>query len=247
MSKQINIDPLSVIPVSLQCTIGPIPFVGTGFIVVHQNSNYLITNWHMVTGRDPNTNQPLSSTGAADPTSLEIWFHSNTGLGNWILKTELLIDSNTGDKQWLEHPTGSAVDVIALKLTNYPDVILYPLDRNLANTDLIISPSESISIIGFPLGLAAAGKFPIWKTGHVASDIDLDYNNKQIFLIDATTKSGMSGSPVIARRTGFAKTSKGQQIGGNATRFLGIYSGRIQDQSDVGMVWKPETLDAILP
>ena len=112
---------------------------------------------------------------------------------------------------------------------------------------MIVSPSEAVSIIGFPFGLASSGKFPIWKTGHIASDIDLNYKDKPVFLIDATTKPGMSGSPVIARRNGFSQTSKGQRVGGTTERFLGVYSGRIQDNSDVGMVWKPETIDEILP
>lgn len=246
MPINIRIDPLSVVPLSLECRIGSILFSGTGFIVVHNSVNYLITNWHIVTCRDPNTGQPLSNTGAADPTILDIWFHVSGKLGSWVLKTENLFDS-VGNKRWIEHPNGQQVDVVALPISNYSDVSIYPLDRNLASTDLILFPSEPVSIVGFPLGLASAGKFPIWKTGHIASDIDLDYNGKPVFLIDATTKSGMSGSPVIARRTGFIITSRGNNIGGQETRFLGIYSGRIQDQSDIGMVWKPMIIDAILP
>lgn len=246
MIKNIQIDPLSVVPLSVECTIGQSSFSGTGFIVTHNSINYLITNWHMVTGRNPDTGQPISKTGAADPTTLNIWFHTAGQLGSWVLKTENLLDPKTGDKKWIEHPNGRQVDVVALPISNYTDISIYPFDRNLASTDLILFPSEPVSIVGFPLGLASAGKFPIWKTGHIASDIDLDYNQKPVFLIDATTKSGMSGSPVIARRTGFIITSKGNNIGGQATRFLGVYSGRIQDQSDVGMVWKPEVINAIL-
>lgn len=249
MSKTIGIDPLSAVPVSLQITIGPLPFTGSGFILVHKSVNYLITNWHMVTGRHPDTNQPISNTGAADPSALGIWLHASSGLGNWVLKTEYLIDPSTGNRRWIEHPNGRQVDVVALPLSSYPDITMYPLDQNLANTDLIISPSEPVSIIGFPLGLVSVGKFPIWKTGHIASDIDLDYGGRQVFLIDATTKSGMSGSPVIARRTGYihTSTSSSVQLGGSVTRFLGIYSGRIHDQSDVGMVWKPGVLNELLP
>ncbi len=102
-------------------------------------------------------------------------------------------------------------------------------------------------VIGFPLGLAAAGKLPIWKTGHVASDIDINYDGKPIFLIDATTKPGMSGSPVVALVKGLRRTSTGWNLGGGEfIRFLGIYSGRIGD-SEIGRVWKPEVLDEILP
>ena len=31
-------------------------------------------------------------------------------------------------------------------------------------------------------------------------------------------------------------------FGGPASRFLGIYSGRINDQSDLGLVWKATAL-----
>jgi hypothetical protein len=95
--------------------------------------------------------------------------------------------------------------------------------------------------------LTSGGKFPIWKTGHVASDIDLDWDNKPAFLIDATTKSGMSGSPVIAKRVSIYQTSNGNTIG-NAVKFLGVYSGReISDQGiEVGFVWKPRTITEIL-
>jgi V8-like Glu-specific endopeptidase len=247
MGKQILIDPLSAVALSLQCTLGTVPFTGTGFVVQKNGQKYLITNWHMLTGRHPETGQPLSPTGAADPTSIGIWHHDANQLGAWNLKTEALIDPNDGQKKWLEHPSGHHIDVVALPITVQSDVKVYPLDLNLSNTDLIVMPSDPVSIVGFPLGMASAGKFPIWKTGHVASEIDLDYANKPVFLIDATTKSGMSGSPVIAKRSGFVRTSKGWNMGVEASRFLGVYSGRIQDQSDVGMVWKPEVVQQILP
>jgi hypothetical protein len=68
-----------------------------------------------------------------------------------------------------------------------------------------------------------------------------------MFIIDATTKPGMSGSPVVARRIGMYQSSQAVNMGGSATRFLGVYSGRIHEQADIGMVWKPEVITAIIP
>lgn len=124
---------------------------------------------------------------------------------------------------------------------------IYPLDLASGVFDMIVSPSEPVSIVGFPLGLASAGKFPIWKTGHVASDLDLDYEGKPLFLIDATTKPAMSGSPVIARRIGSYRSTAGLNLGADAVRFLGVYSGRVNENIDasIGYVWKPHVIDDI--
>jgi len=247
MTNAIGIDPLSGVSLSLECSCqGANIHSGTGFVVSYDGLNYLITNWHVVTGRNPYTDQAFSNRGVPD--TIGIWYHSTKRLGLWILKTEPLFDSTTRTPKWREHPNGKEIDVVALPLTRYEDVNVYPLDLSLAKTDLIISPSEPVSIIGFPFGMAASGKFPIWKTGHVASDIVLDYDGKPLFLIDATTKPGMSGSPVVAKRIGLHRTSTGWVMKfGEIIRFLGIYSGSIYEPSDVGMVWKPEVLNDILP
>lgn len=248
MVSQILIDPLSCISLHLECLSKGVPIgAGTGFVVVYEGTNYLITNWHVVTGRDPKTGKPMSTTGVADPDAVGIWFHDAKRLGSWHRMIEPLVDSTNGNKLWKEHSLGRQIDVVALALNPSNDVKIYDLDTSLANTDMVLLPSEPVSIVGFPFGIAAAGKFPIWKTGHIASDIDLDYDNKPVFLVDATTRPGMSGSVVFARRLGGFRSSKAQwHLGGSALRFLGVYSGRIREQSDIGMVWKPKVVDDIL-
>lgn len=241
----IIIDPLSTIPLFLQSYLDSNMLgTGTGFIVLHDENPFLITNWHVLSGRNPSTNQPLSETGAV-PDRIKIWHHSRARLGTWVEKQEMLIDTN-GTPRWLEHLDGRAIDVVALPITVDGQVQVYQIDMTLAQTDLVLFPSEPVSIIGFPFGLSSAGRLPIWKTGHIASDIDINYDNKPVFIIDATTKPGMSGSPVVARRVGMIQTSRSINMGGNATRFLGIYSGRIHDLADIGMVWKPEVINSII-
>lgn len=246
MTKQINIDPLSVVPLFLECYAGETELgTGTGFVVQKNNNSYLVTNWHVLSGRDPTSGNPLSSSGLM-PDKLAVWHHIKSRLGSWSRKF-IPLKKPDGSKVWKELPQAKKfIDVVSLPLAIDDEVQLYPLDLSLANTDLILAPSEPVSIVGFPLGLSSGGKFPIWKTGHIASDIDLDYDTLPVFLIDATTKSGMSGSPVIARRTGMVKTSKSINMGGEATRFLGVYSGRIHNQADVGMVWKPELISSLI-
>jgi hypothetical protein len=244
-----TIDPLTVVPLHLEPYIqGAKAGDGTGFVVDRNGTMFLVTNWHLVTMRHPETNQPLNAqTGAADPVALTVWFHDQTSLGTWRSALLDLLDPQSGQRRWLEHPLGRQVDVVALPLSVPANSRVFPLDLTTASFDLIVRPSEPVSIIGFPLGLTAGGKFPIWKTGHVASDLDLNYMDKPIFLIDATTKPAMSGSPVVARRINAYTSSAGFNVGASATRFLGVYSGRINENIDpsVGYVWKPPTLEAI--
>lgn len=239
------IDPLSVVPLFLDAQKdGTSLGAGSGFVVHHGGQPYLITNWHVVTGRRPETGQPIDAR-AADPDRLIIWHHVAGPLGSWRVRDESLFEGRSGRPRWREHPRARQVDVVAVPLSSVVDVQLYPLDLALAREDIVVRPGEAVSIIGFPLGMSSAGKFPIWKTGHVASDVDLDYEGKPVFLVDATTKPGMSGSPVVARRIGQIPRTSGLHLGGEATRFLGVYSGRIHELADVGMVWKSGVLDEI--
>jgi hypothetical protein len=126
-------------------------------------------------------------------------------------------------------------------------IAYYPLDLAFARTDVLVQPAMTVSIIGYPLGLTAHGAWPIWKTGHIASEPDLDYNDMPCFLVDATTREGMSGSPVVLRFWGgYPKRDGSKTIGGSVTSFLGIYSGRIHKDSEIGLVWRPRVIGEIL-
>lgn len=247
--RKIIIDPLSACSLRLELVAKGRPLgTATGFVVKETKERYLITNWHVVVGRDPDTNQLLSSTGAT-PDTIRIIHHSAGRLGTWTLREEVLYDAE-GNPRWVEHPQGRMIDVVALPLEAVDDqVVLYPLDLSLADTDMIPRPAMPVSIIGYPLGLTTGGTWPIWKTGHIASDPDVDYDGRPAFLIDATTREGMSGSPVVLRLSGGYQTRDGRFIlagGGLRTLFLGIYSGRIHGEAEIGRVWRAKVVREIL-
>ncbi|MEW6307150.1 MAG: trypsin-like peptidase domain-containing protein [Verrucomicrobiota bacterium] len=248
MPKQhkIQIDSLSLPSLPLTAFVNGLPLgSATGFVVTKSGKSFLITNWHVVSGRHPDTNQPSSSTGGI-PDELQVMHHLKRGLGNWGAFSVRLLDA-VGNPGWLEHSSGQRVDVVAIPLDPLPaDVQLYPMNLALANVDLMPEPGIPVFIIGFP-GISVAGALPVWKTGHLASDHDVDYSNKPAFLIDATTRGGMSGSPVVARMSGGYRSSQAFVISsGMTTRFLGVYSGRVRDNSEIGIVWRPIVIDDIL-
>jgi len=240
------IDPLSARSLLLNI-VAKNDIVGsaTGFIVEKEKKPFLITNWHVVTGRNPDTDDLVLE---RIPDELQIIHHVLGQLGKWTVRSEDLYLPG-GKPCWREHALGKKFDVVALPIESIDNmIVIYSMDMSLADTDIIAQPAMPVSIIGFPYGLATAGAWPIWKTGHIASDPDLDYDGRPAFLIDATTRGGMSGSPVVLRLSGGYNTKNGKQIlaGGIATKFLGVYSGRIHADAEIGMVWRPHVINEIL-
>lgn len=212
---------------------------GTGFVTYSPIGPVLITNRHNVTGRHQETGNPLSKTGGL-PDRLMIW-HNGENVGEWTPVEEMLIDDE-GSALWFEHPTfGARADFVALPLTAGHDrVRLYLYDLAPPERPLKLGPADTVSIVGFPFGLSASGRFAIWVTGFVASEPSIHFQDLPVFLVDCRSRPGQSGSPVIISRSGgpfvFEDGATGLGVG-RLTQLLGIYSGRIHPDSDVGMVW----------
>lgn len=246
---QILIDPLSTQSLLIELYVnGNALSTATGIIVQRDGTDYLVTNWHVLSGRHPESGEPLSPT-LGIPDEIRILHHARNRLGSWVVRSEPLVNAE-GAMLWVEHARSSEIDVAALRLTTVDDEVqLYPFDLALADTDMIPEPAMPISILGFPFGLSAGGAWPIWKTGHIATDPDIDFETgKPAFLIDATTRGGMSGSPVVLRmHSGFRTRSGARVLGaGVQTKLLGIYSGRIREDVEIGRVWRPSVIGEVL-
>jgi hypothetical protein len=211
----------------------------TGFLAMSSKGPMLMTNYHVISSLRADDQQPVAP-GVPPPDEIEILHNLKGRPGAWFAVREPLYDA--GGKRWVEHPKyGNRADIVALPLTNLENVELidYPL------TDyppIAYGPAEPISIVGFPFGKSAGFVFPIWATGFVASQPQLDYEYLPVFLVDCRSRQGQSGSPVIAYRTGSFLLENGAMLSGGADRavfrLLGMYSGRIHKESDIGMVWK---------
>ena len=74
-------------------------------------------------------------------------------------------------------------------------------------------------------------------------------NSTPSFLVDSRTRPGQSGSPVIYKiKPGQTEEYKGKMYRAKRSmvHLIGIYSGRINAQSDLGLVWKPHVLKEII-
>ncbi|MCW8140370.1 MAG: trypsin-like peptidase domain-containing protein, partial [Planctomycetota bacterium] len=232
---------------------------GTGFVALAPNGRpVLLTNWHNVTGRHPETWKLRDPEGRM-PDALHIMHfskevkESNQSSLHWIARVEPLYDG-PGKPRWIEHPTHKEkVDAVALPLTQLSEVTLLPyrVDQSTARASGMIrcGPADVVSVVGFPFGETGGGALAVWATGFVATEPVMNWRDLPCFLVDCRARPGQSGSAVIAFRGGGAVTLEDGStalMAGPTWRLLGIYSGRINEQSDLGIVWKTSALQEIL-
>ncbi|PXX14516.1 hypothetical protein C7399_112127 [Paraburkholderia tropica] len=228
---------------------------GTAFLAAYNKDPHcaLITNRHNVTGKHQETGEYLSKT-CGTPDRIRIFFHKQPiESGQWKVIT-LPLYKEDGTPWWIEHPTlGQKADVVALNLKWGSDVYKMPyyIGMDLDRPGLIIAPGETVSVIGFPFGLSSFGKFPIWATGFLAQEMSLITPENPVFLVDCRTRQGQSGSPVIAYRPFGFRVPKDDKVSStlgatHAWEFIGIYSGRVNSESDLGRVWHVSAVADVL-
>ena len=220
---------------------------GSGFLVQSARHVFLVTNRHNVTGRNNETGEVISKT-CGTPNEIVISHNRKGQPGIFIEKVEpLFVD---GIPRWFEHPNlEAAADFIALPLEQLADVAAYPYNMDSLGPEMFLAPSDVVSVVGFPFWLHGGGSFAVWATGSIASEPSINFNGRPAFLIDCLTCEGQSGSAVIAYRSPAVVAEKIGTLTVHdkpVTRFLGIYSGRVNRDSDIGIVWKAEAIRELI-
>jgi len=224
----------------------------TGFVWQDGAQPYLITNWHVVTGRNAADGRILNAHGGRPN---EIRALLNTRVQHFLKQEHRIRIRDEDDRPvWLAHPSrGRAVDVVAIPLPyhgNEPIFDLHPINRYIAG-QLTVRIAAEVFILGYPFGPEPPG-YPVWKRGSMASEPDLASIGTGYYLVDTASRPGMSGSPVIRRIWN-------QLVDGDRvipaptplrTEFVGVYSGRryTKDQSDaqLGLVWPRHCIEEII-
>ncbi|WP_164766185.1 MULTISPECIES: trypsin-like peptidase domain-containing protein [unclassified Mesorhizobium] len=260
----------------------------TGFILHLATNYFLITNWHVLSGRNPIDNACLSPT-AAIPNRIK--FHVALSkkriikgreheslffkpMDVWLFKRNepIWIDSKGNDNQ---------NDFAAILIDSYVPELKsrgHSL-RSIAGGKVTMkrgaSPPETgpvpvsdvshfypavgseVFVLGYPKGISAGGVFPIWKRASIASEpqTSLTLGGKEYptaFYIDAMTKSGMSGSPVVyLGEKGdrlFSDDGVQVELKDDEPLMVGVYAGRDGVSKDehelsLGRVWKTEAVE----
>jgi hypothetical protein len=178
---------------------------------------------------------------------------------------------------WKEHPRlGAQCDVVALPFER-PDRAIGHHPANLySGIKVGVRPGTTVFIVGFPHRIFTGVGFPIMKSGYIASepefgialDAEFDARQQQLsgielpaIFIDSLTRSGMSGSPVFAYRSGtwnyespYEPVTVAQLMKHHgppyleAFEFLGVYSGRVPDRQDgaaLGLCWPLSVIEQV--
>jgi hypothetical protein len=228
-------------------------YTGAAFVYEYESKYYLITNWHIITGLNPLTKEPIMKHGGI-PDDLSMILLVNTNPLQWNSFTLELYKNNVSD--WFIHPVHrEMVDVVAIELELPEDFqgIIKPINANKFD-GFDLSIADDVFILGYPYSFTGGGYFPIWKRGSVATEPDIDYEGLPKYYIDTATKPGMSGSPVLFRRTGLHNKSGNKltmdTIFGTIQNFVGVYSGRVTGENDfdaqLGIVWKKDVIEEII-
>jgi hypothetical protein len=237
---------------------------GSGFFWKHNGQPFLITNWHNVSGRNPETNAPLSPM-AAIPDSIKFTVYRKTPVGDeheseYSTLTPATYQVTLYDAErnplWLEHPLhAGSVDVVAVPLQGMDDsqLLLNYANEIVPGLDREPHAAQDAFVIGYPLGIIAGLPIPIWKRATIATEPTVNIGGLPKLLVDTATRSGMSGSLVLAKHFLLGPyTVDGVTVDNFITvtnSILGVYSGRLgadQVQAQLGVVWKRLVVDEIL-
>ncbi|MCC7185324.1 MAG: trypsin-like peptidase domain-containing protein [Acidobacteria bacterium] len=249
--------PLTVEPVSLMTT--PVYLFqgnrqisqGTGFFYGVANAAnvidtvFLVTNYHVVTGNSPNT------TLAAKGDRVIFYLHTDKQDPARVKQVALPLYSTAGVPQWVqseEHPEADLV-LVPLPPEVYSGIEIFVFDESHTRGKITIRPTSPATLLGYPYGFSDdVNRLPVWKTGHVASEPNVDFQGKPSFLVDVSAFPGMSGSPVLAVANGVYEDDQGAMGMGRVIRLLGVFSAMPVMRSDIpgmpdtslelGIVWK---------
>lgn len=176
---------------------------GTGFLYRQLGELFLITNWHVVTGRQPGNPERLLSGYPSSPSSFSLYM-SPTSQPNNFLPSENYNLYFQGEPIWLEtslmDSQSKCVDLVAIPMRfdalEDPPVIT-PINQFAPNGKDTLYMGRDLVVVGYPFGISTSNPFPIWKRGHVASETGFVVDGLPRFYIDSPGRPGMSGSPVF--------------------------------------------------
>lgn len=164
----------SLVPVQIEVFAGHNSLGNaTGFFIDNEGSNVLVTNWHVLAGRNTETGQPLHKSGAI-PDTINIKIHSQAASKSdenqaqfVIAKIKIVEDDKS---KWLAHPEGQKVDIGLVRVSSLPPETLVAHANSIEARSSDFGVGEDVFILGFPEGFPLRGELPIWKRGTIAAE-----------------------------------------------------------------------------
>jgi hypothetical protein len=245
----------------LRATEAATPFGhATGFLWRYEGRSIVVTNWHVLAGKNPFTGEWLKHGQCPQFIDLHFWSLDRVEADGTRHLTshcaKVCVYEHFHSPRWREHAARRklCIDIAVIDVTETLQSIC-SLDAVMYLNEYGFSPILQIIgadafAVGYPIN-DPPPKMPIWKRGSIASEPLAPWRGRPAFLLDGRTSAGMSGSPVIRRVVGPCPVSA-EELNVNAiltSEFLGVYSGRLHDDEDnasIGIVWRREALAELL-
>jgi Trypsin-like peptidase domain len=205
---------------------------------------WLVTNWHVLSGRNASDPTKVLHTKGSLPNRLRLSLILKPDQPEYtipqepepqFLKQEQTIElyHQNGAATWYQHPMKNICDVGVLNASPFVGrFLINGINQIAQQNDMAIQTGNPIFILGYPLGFSHFIDTPIWKSGCIASEPHLETTEETGLsggrvVIDATTRQGMSGAPVIMREKTHYLAENGEiKQHANATRWIGVYASR---------------------
>jgi hypothetical protein len=172
---------------------------GTGFIHRSANRDFLVTNWHVVTGRNPDSPGELLAGYPDSPSAFRLHLPTIDDQNHFRPSVTFPLYTN-GRPNWLEtsfNHTSKRIDLVALPFDFGDGPLVVRIDEFSPQHDQRLRVGREIVIIGYPFGIRPENPYPIWKRGYVASEPSILDGELPKYLVDTPGRPGMSGSPVF--------------------------------------------------
>jgi hypothetical protein len=196
---------------------------GTGFFFANMRGEmvetvFLVTNYHVLTGRPPGSTQPRTGD------RIRFALHDDQNDLEKFSEYEMPLYDARGNPIWISSTEFPNADLVLVPLPQRP-APLYVFQEAHTRFDMKIRVSSGATLLGYPYGFFDRRHLlPIWKTGHIATEPDVNFEGEPTFLVDVSAFPGMSGSPVLAVATGIYEAEDGIMRSGRVRKLLGIFS-----------------------
>ncbi|MCL4510452.1 MAG: serine protease [Bacteroidetes bacterium] len=228
MNAQPNVEHLSMITTPVLLLKGnSIVSQGTGFYYALQDTAknatviFLVTNYHVLTGSAPSEKKPPIGD------NIVFFFHKDEKNTGDLKEVRYPLFTRLGDPIWITSKTYPEADVAIIPLPSgaYQDCKVFGISEEWTKAPIKLRPSSRVTLVGYPYGYEdSVNALPIWKTGSIASEPNVDFSGKPLFVVDVSAFPGMSGSPVFAVSYGAYEMEQGGTTVGGVQKFLGIYA-----------------------
>lgn len=156
---------------------------------------WLITNWHVLTGRRPDEPSFLIGEATTSPYSITVSYQSRIP-GHFLPPLQLPLYDEAGQPIWYEYEREKGIDLAAIPI-NLPEEAMCPCIQDFADRDsAAFVPGIDLTVVGMAFPRSRDTPYPIWKSARVASEPGYLVMGVPQVLVDGAGVPGMSGSPV---------------------------------------------------